>query len=138
MFLVPFIIEHTIDHLYTFSFVLKDNVSINGLIVILKNISQCDVKHIMTSFLFSVLCFFVLFVFVLCLVYPMLPVFSGLSILDCPLVFSRVRVTGSLVLYVCFVDRCLSFGHCVLSVLLRYMDSDCPFGIFELFLSQIS
>jgi hypothetical protein len=48
MFLVPFIIEHTIDHLYTFSFVLKDNVSINGLIVILKNISQCDVKHIMT------------------------------------------------------------------------------------------
>ena len=33
-------------------------------------------------------------------------------------VFSRVRVTRSLVLYVCFVDRCLSFslfsfGHCV-------------------------
>jgi hypothetical protein len=32
--------------------------------------------------------------------------------------FSRVRVTRSLVLYVCFVDRCLSFctfsfGHCV-------------------------
>ena len=35
-----------------------------------------------------------------------------------PLVFSSVRVTRSLVLYVCFVDRCLSFctfsfGHCV-------------------------
>jgi hypothetical protein len=34
-----------------------------------------------------------------------------------PLVFSGVRVTRSLVLYVCFVDRCLSFctfsfGHC--------------------------
>jgi hypothetical protein len=35
-----------------------------------------------------------------------------------PQVFSGVRVTRSLVLYVCFVDRCLSFctfsfGHCV-------------------------
>jgi hypothetical protein len=35
-----------------------------------------------------------------------------------PLVFSGVRVTRSLVLCVCFVDRCLSFytflfGHCV-------------------------
>jgi hypothetical protein len=33
-------------------------------------------------------------------------------------VFSGVRVSRSLVLYVCFVDRCLSFctfsfGHCV-------------------------
>jgi hypothetical protein len=33
-------------------------------------------------------------------------------------IFSEVRVTRSLVLYVCFVDRCLSFcifsfGHCV-------------------------
>jgi hypothetical protein len=40
--------------------------------------------------------------------------------------FSGVRVTRSSVLYVCFVDRCLSFctfsfGHCVL---LRYKDSD--------------
>ena len=38
--------------------------------------------------------------------------------LSSPPVFSRVRVTRSLVLYVCFVDRCLSFctfsfGHCV-------------------------
>ena len=43
-----------------------------------------------------------------------------------PPVFSGVRVTRSLVLYVCFVDRCLSFctfsfGHCVL---LRFTDSD--------------
>ena len=38
--------------------------------------------------------------------------------LSSPPVFSRVCVTRSLVLYVCFVDRCLSFctfsfGHCV-------------------------
>ena len=34
-------------------------------------------------------------------------------------------------LCVCFVDRCF-----VLSVLLRYTDSDCPFGIFRLFLCE--
>ena len=49
-----------------------------------------------------------------------------------------VRVTRSLVLYVCFVDRCLSFCTfllaIVLSVLFRYTDSDYPFGIFMLFL----
>jgi hypothetical protein len=38
--------------------------------------------------------------------------------LSSPPVFSEVSVTRSLVLYVCFVDRCLSFctfsfGHCV-------------------------
>jgi hypothetical protein len=52
--------------------------------------------------------------------------------------FTGVRVTQSLVLYVCFVGRCLSFIlfllSIVLSVLLRYTDSDCPFGIFKLFL----
>ena len=47
-------------------------------------------------------------------------------------------VTRSLVLYVCFVDRCLSFctfsfGHCVL---LRFTDSDYSFGIFKLFFIQ--
>jgi hypothetical protein len=51
---------------------------------------------------------------------------------------SGVRVTRSFVLYVCFVDRCLLFctffGAIVLSVLLRYTDSDYPFGIFKLFL----
>ncbi len=46
-------------------------------------------------------------------------------------VFSEVQVTQSLVLCVCFVDRCLffcpfSFGHCAVS--------DYPFGIFKLFL----
>jgi hypothetical protein len=51
--------------------------------------------------------------------------------LSSPPVISGVRVTRSLVLYVCFVYRCLSF--CTLSVLLRYTDSDCPFGIFKLF-----
>ena len=59
-----------------------------------------------------------------------------------PLVFSGVRVTRSLVLYVCFVDRCLSFKFVlfllaiVLSVFLRYTDSDCPFGIFKLYLTH--
>ena len=52
-------------------------------------------------------------------------------------VFSGVRVTRSLVLYVCFVDRCLSFCTfllaIVLSVLLRYTHSGCPFDIFKLF-----
>jgi hypothetical protein len=48
--------------------------------------------------------------------------------LSSPPIFGEVRVTRSLVLCVCFVDRCLSFstfsfGHCV-SVLLRYTDSD--------------
>jgi hypothetical protein len=30
--------------------------------------------------------------------------------LTSPLVFNEVRVTQSLALYVCFVDRCLPFG----------------------------
>jgi hypothetical protein len=49
-------------------------------------------------------------------------------------------VTRSLVLYICFEDRCFSFcpfsfGHCVF--LLRYTDSDYPFGIFKFFLIRI-
>jgi hypothetical protein len=48
--------------------------------------------------------------------------------LSSPPVISGVRVTRSLVLYVCFVYRCLSF--CTLSVLLRYTDSDCPFVFY--------
>jgi len=51
----------------------------------------------------------------------------------------RVRVTRSLVLYVCFVDLVCPFVlfllASVLSVPLRYTDSDCPYGIFKLFLS---
>ena len=58
--------------------------------------------------------------------------------LSAPPVFSGVRVTRSFVIYVCFADRCLSFCTfflfaIVLSVLLRYTDSDCPFGFFKLF-----
>ena len=55
------------------------------------------------------------------------------------LVLSGIRVTRSLVLYVCFVDYCLSFctffpfAHCIV-ILLRYTDSDYPVGIFKLFL----
>ena len=49
--------------------------------------------------------------------------------LSSPLVFSGVRVTRSLVLYVCFVDRCLSFctfpfGHFVV----------CPSSIYGFWL----
>jgi len=45
--------------------------------------------------------------------------------LNSPPVFSGVRVTRSLVLYACFVDRCLSFctisfGHCVVCSSLIY------------------
>ena len=58
-----------------------------------------------------------------------------------PPVFSGVRVTRSLVLCVCFMDRCLSFCSLplaiVLSVLLQYTDADCSFGIFKFFLSYI-
>ena len=52
-----------------------------------------------------------------------------------PVFFSGVRITLSLVLCVCFVDCCLSFRTflgIVFSVLLRFMDSDYPFGIFKL------
>ena len=55
--------------------------------------------------------------------------------------FSGVRVTRSLVLCVCFVDRCLASCSfllaIVLSVLLRFTDSDYPFGIFKLFLQFV-
>ena len=56
-----------------------------------------------------------------------------------PPVFNGVRVTRSLVLYVCFIDRCLSFcsfsfGHCVVCSSSIH-DYDYPFGIFKLFLS---
>jgi hypothetical protein len=54
-----------------------------------------------------------------------------------PTVFSGVRVTRSIVLCVCFVDRShfvLFRLAVVLSVLLRYTDSDCTFGILKLFL----
>jgi hypothetical protein len=54
--------------------------------------------------------------------------------LSSPPVFSGVRVTRSLVLYVCFVDRCLffctfSFGHCVVCSSSIY-----GFWFFKLFL----
>ena len=58
-----------------------------------------------------------------------------------PLVFSGVLVTRSLVLCVCFVDRCLSFCPFLLFaivlyvVLFRFTDIDYPFGIFKLFLT---
>ena len=53
-----------------------------------------------------------------------------------PPVFCEVRVTRSLAL--CVVDCCFSFctfsvGANVLCDLLRYTDSNYPFGIFKLF-----
>ena len=59
--------------------------------------------------------------------------------LSSPPVFSGVRVSRSLVWYVCFIDRCfcpfvLFLLAIVLSGLLRYTDSDYSFGIFKLFL----
>jgi hypothetical protein len=58
--------------------------------------------------------------------------------LSSPPVFSGVHVTRSLVLYVCFVDRCLSFcsfsfGHCIVCSSLIYGFWLPPFGIFNLF-----
>ena len=56
--------------------------------------------------------------------------------LTSPPVFSGVRVTRSLDLSVCFVDRCLSVcTFSFLFVLLRFTDSDYPFGILKLFLN---
>jgi len=59
--------------------------------------------------------------------------------LSSPPVVSGVRVSRSLVLYVCLVDIVvcpfvLFLLAIVLSVLLRYTDSDWPFGIFKLIL----
>ena len=60
--------------------------------------------------------------------------------LSSPPGFSGTHVTRSFVLYICFVDRYLSFCTfslaIVLSVLLRYMDSDYPFDIFKLYLGS--
>jgi hypothetical protein len=57
-------------------------------------------------------------------------------------VFSGVPVTRSLVLCVCFVDRCLFFCpfvcFYVFSVLLRFMDSDYPFDIIKLFFNDLN
>jgi len=51
--------------------------------------------------------------------------------------FSGVRVTPSLLLHVCFVDRCFPFVlfllAIVLSVRLQFTDSDYLFGICKLF-----
>jgi hypothetical protein len=56
--------------------------------------------------------------------------------LSSPPVFSGVRHARSLVLCVCIVDRSfvLFILTIVLSVLLRFTDSDYPFDIFKLFL----
>ena len=54
--------------------------------------------------------------------------------LSSPPVFSGVLVTWSLVLCVMFCRSLFVLLSIVLSVLLRYTDSDYPFGIFKLFL----
>ena len=59
-----------------------------------------------------------------------------------PTVLSGVRVTRSLILCVCFVDRCLSFVifrlAIVLSVLPRYAVYDYPFVILKLLFNYVS
>jgi hypothetical protein len=59
-----------------------------------------------------------------------------LELLSSPPFLSGVRVIRSLVLCVCFVvcPFVLFLLAIVLSVLLRFTDSDYPFGIFKLFL----
>ena len=61
--------------------------------------------------------------------------------LNSPPVLSGDHVTRSLVLYVCFVEHCLSFCTfslaIVLFVFLRFTDSDYPFGIFKHFYTYI-
>jgi hypothetical protein len=56
-------------------------------------------------------------------------------------VFSGARVTRSVVLCVGFVDRCLPLRlfllAIVLPVILRFTDSDYPFGIFKIFLHSL-
>jgi uncharacterized membrane protein len=56
--------------------------------------------------------------------------------LSSPPVFSGVRVTQSLALCVMFCRSLFVLLAIVLSVLLRFTDSDYPFGIFKLFLSS--
>ena len=57
--------------------------------------------------------------------------------LSSPPVFSGVRVTRSLALCECLVDRCLLlclfFPLAIVFSVLRYTHSDYPFGIFKLF-----
>jgi hypothetical protein len=58
--------------------------------------------------------------------------------LSSPTILSGVRVTWSLLLYVCFVNRCLSFctfsfGHCAVCSSSIYRFGN-PFGIFKLLL----
>jgi hypothetical protein len=61
--------------------------------------------------------------------------------LSSPSLFSGVRVTRSLVLYVCFVDLVCPFIlfllAIVFSALLRYTNSDYPFSIFKLFVDPV-
>jgi hypothetical protein len=62
--------------------------------------------------------------------------------LPSPSVFIDVPVTRSLVLCVFFCRSLFvlfhfPFGYCVVLYLLRFMDSDYPFGIFKLFLQEV-
>ena len=58
--------------------------------------------------------------------------------LSSPPVFSGVRVTRSLVFCVMFFRSLfVLFLSAVMLSVLRFMDSDCPFGIFKLFLNYM-
>ena len=65
-------------------------------------------------------------------------VFTCYSVCEFTLVFSEVLVTPTLVLCVCFVDRCLSFARFLLAIVLsvlQFTDCDYTFGIFKLYLN---
>jgi hypothetical protein len=53
-------------------------------------------------------------------------------------VFSGVHVTRSLVLCVCFVDRCPFFHSLFVLFVLPFTNYDDPFGIFQFFLFNLS
>ena len=65
-------------------------------------------------------------------------VVQELLTLSSPSIISGVRVTRSLDLSVCFVDRCLTFGPFSLAIVLsvphRFTDSGYPFSILKPFL----
>jgi hypothetical protein len=79
--------------------------------------------------------------------YPVLSSFMRVSLMEqelltlpenlsSPPVFRGVRVTQSLALCVMFCRSLFVLLAIVLSILLRFTDSDYPFGIFKLFLSS--
>ena len=110
---------YLIDRLISFHLTSSGRVAINPSVRITwsSSGSLCSLSKL--PFLYSITFIFVLLPFIVS--EPIL--YSNISLPTCfhrppPRFLSGVRVTRSLVLYVCFVDRCLFFctfsvGHCV-------------------------